>query len=157
MENATRSRMPVAPAILGGASAYTIVAYLAWLAWDHERTRIPGSSDLEGPYEAWQVLGLALSLAGLTGLLTWRRTSWGSLCAVAVVVTLTVAWSIDAAGQAAIGANLWPIGAAFLLVGSAVGLGVVVAVTIGVRLVIRRSTRVFPRDDEWSGDRLCRR
>lgn len=147
METATRNRMPAAPAIFGGASAYTVVAYLAWLAWDQERTRVPGSSDLQGPYEAWQVVGLAISLAGLAGVLTWRRTSWGSLCAVAVVVTLTVAWSIDAASQASIGANLWPIGAAFLLVGSAVGLALVVAVTSGLRQVIRRSTRKSPRDD----------
>ncbi len=147
MGTAMRSRMPVAPAILAGASAYTVAAYLAWLGWDQEKTRIPGSSDLEGPYEAWQVLGLALSLAGLAGLLTWRRTSWGSLCAVAVVVTLTVAWSIDAAGQTSIGANLWPIGAAFLLVGSAVGLGLVVAVTSGLRHVVRRSTRLLAREN----------
>jgi hypothetical protein len=49
------------------AVALTVLAYLAWLGWDQQRNR-----DGTGPYEAWQVVGLALTLALVAAVSSWR-------------------------------------------------------------------------------------
>jgi hypothetical protein len=48
-------------------------------------------------------------------------------------------FSADASTQATLGANLWPVGAVFLLIGALVGLGVVALLVGGVRLAASRS------------------
>ena len=128
------------PTNLLGVSAVTagatLVAYLGWLGWDQRKTRIPGTSDLEGPYEAWQVIGLGVTLVGLAAAVTWIGRGWVSV--VIIPVVLTVAWSVDAATDNAPDANLWPIGAAFLAVGSFIGILVVCGLTQLVRRLARR-------------------
>ena len=113
----------------------TLVAYLGWLAWDQRKTRIPGSSTFEGPYEPWQVIGLGVTLVVLAAAVTWVGRGWVAVAVIPVV--LTVAWSVDAATESAPDANLWPIGAAFLAVGSFIGILVVYALTELVRRVTR--------------------
>ncbi len=144
-----------------GSGAFTVVAYLVWLAWDQERTQIPGTSDWEGPYQPWQVVGLAVSLAGLVSLLTWRHTGWGAISAGTVVTALTFVWSVDAAGQETIGANLWPVGAMFIFVGSAAGLSLVVMLTKVMRHITQGGRRDTSSQDEetahvHAADRSCR-
>jgi hypothetical protein len=103
-------------AVLTGAS------YLGWLGWDQQR-----NPDGTGPYEAWQVVGLALTLATVTAIISWRSTDLTKpLVAVALIAAiLTFAFSIDAATDKTHDANLWPIGAIFVYGGSATGLLIV--------------------------------
>jgi hypothetical protein len=49
-----------------------------------------------------------------------------------------VMFSVDASTQPTIGANLWPVGALFRLIGALVGLGVVALLVGGVRLAAGR-------------------
>jgi hypothetical protein len=100
----------------------TVASYLGWLGWDQRRT-----PEGTGPYEAWQVVGLALTLATVTAIISWRSTDFTQPLTAAGVVTavLTVAWSIDAAGDTIPDANLWPAGAILLFGGTALGLFVV--------------------------------
>jgi len=113
----------------------TLVAFLGWLAWDQQKTRIPGTSNLDGPYDPWQVIGLGVTLVLLAAALTWIGRGW--IAVVVIPVVLTAAWSVDAAGDNSADANLWPIGAAFLGVGSFIGVFVVYALTRLVRRVAR--------------------
>jgi hypothetical protein len=107
---------PLVAAVLTGAS------YLGWLGWDQQR-----NPDGTGPYEAWQVVGLALTLAIVTATISWRSTDLTQpLMAIAVITAvLTFAFSIDAATDKTHDANLWPIGAIFVYGGSATGLLIV--------------------------------
>jgi hypothetical protein len=104
------------------SAALTVTAYLGWLGWDQQRR-----PDGTGPYEAWQVVGLALTLATMTAVISWRSTDFTQPLAAVGVVTavLTAAWSIDAATETTPDANLWPVGAIFLLGGTTVGLLIV--------------------------------
>jgi len=121
--------------VLAATVVITLVAYLGWLAWDQRQTRIPGTSSFEGPYDPWQVIGLAVTLVLLAVVVTWVGRGW--VAVVVIPVVLTVAWSIDAAGDNSTDANLWPIGAAFLAVGSFLGVVVVYALTRLVKRVAR--------------------
>lgn len=108
-----RSKKHVWSARLGtGAvvAVLTVVGYLAWLGWDQHKDRIPGTSNFEGPYQPWQVLGLAVTLAAIAVAVAWRDMA--AVAIVTIPVVLTVAWSIDAADPASgtVGANMWPIG-----------------------------------------------
>jgi hypothetical protein len=107
---------PAVTAVLTGAS------YLGWLGWDQQR-----SPDGTGPYEAWQVVGLALTLAIVTAIISWRSTDLTQpLVAIAVIpAVLTFAFSLDAATEKTPDANLWPAGAILLYGGSASGLFIV--------------------------------
>lgn len=109
----------------------TVLSYLAWLDWDQKKDRIPGTSSFEGPYEAWQVIGLALTLAALAVVASLRRAA--VVAGVVIPVVLTIAWSVDAANAKSFGANLWPIGAAFLAAGSVAGIALVCALSVFVR------------------------
>jgi hypothetical protein len=104
---------PLVTAVLTGAS------YLGWLGWDQQR-----NPDGTGPYEAWQVVGLALTLVIMTAIISWRSTDLTQpLPSIAVTTAvLTFAFSIDAATDNTNDANLWPIGAISLYGGSATGL-----------------------------------
>jgi hypothetical protein len=107
---------PLVTAVLTGAS------YLGWLGWDQQRR-----PDGTGPYEAWQVFGLALTLATVTAIISWRSTDLTKpLVAVALIAAiLTFAFSIDAATEKTPDANLWPAGAILLYGGTTLGLFIV--------------------------------
>lgn len=117
-------------------AAVTVLGYLGWLGWDQKRHRVPGTSTFEGPYETWQVIGLAATLTVLAVVVTWRGQ--GGAAAVTIPPVLTVSWSIDASGDKVIGANMWPVGAVFLALASVTGVLVVWGVTAAIR---RLSTR----------------
>jgi len=74
------------------AVAVTVAAYLAWLGWDQQR-----NPDGSGPYEAWQVAGLALTLAVVAAASSWRSADLSQAMVVAVMMAaaLTVPVSID--------------------------------------------------------------
>jgi predicted ABC-type exoprotein transport system permease subunit len=112
------------------AVVLTVMAWLAWLGWDQQR-----NPDGSGPYEAWQVVGLALTLAVVAAAVSWRSADVAQAMVVVLLmaVALTVPWSIDAATEKTSDANLWPLGAIGLFGGTASGLIVVAALTRAVR------------------------
>ncbi|MEU9982199.1 hypothetical protein [Streptomyces sp. NPDC050856] len=84
-----------------------VAAWAAWLGWDQHRDVRPDGS-LTGPYEAWQVIGLVLTLLAPVYWAASRR-----LVASAVLGTttgLTAAayydWSDDGSGLFVIGVGL---------------------------------------------------
>jgi len=120
-------RMKVAVVAVG----LTVMAWLAWLGWDRQR-----NPDGTGPYEAWQVVGLALTLAVVAAASSWRSADVGQSLVVVLLMAaaLTVPASIDwATTDTTPDANLWPVGAFLLFVGTTLGLWVVAAMTRAVR------------------------
>lgn len=97
----------------------TVGNYALWLAWDQERDIDPVTMTETGPYEPWQVVGAAATLALLAFVAGWRQHP---LLAIIVIPTVfTTCWAIDAATEVTPDANLWPIGAASLGGGTLVG------------------------------------
>ncbi|MFF7972634.1 hypothetical protein [Streptomyces sp. NPDC007905] len=92
-------------------AAAALVLWAAWLGWDQHRDVHPDGSTT-GPYEAWQVIGLVLTLLAPVYWAASRR-----YCAGAVLGTtlgLTVAayadWSDDSSGLFVIGVGLVMLG-----------------------------------------------
>lgn len=94
--------------LLAGA---TTAAWTAWLGWDQQRDVRPDGSTT-GPYEAWQVIGLGLTLLGLV----YWAASRNRIAAAVVGTTggLAVAsfvdWSDDSSGLYVIGVGMIVIG-----------------------------------------------
>jgi uncharacterized membrane protein YccC len=82
------------------------------------------------------VVELALTLAMAVAVAAWLGI--GTYAVLTDSVATTAMFSADASTQATLGANLWHVGAVFLLIGALVGLGVVAL------LVGRRQTRPKP-------------
>ncbi len=101
----------------------TSAMWAAWLGWDQEYDVHPDGSQT-GPYEAWQVIGLVLTLLAPVCWVASRPRF--PVAVLGVPVGLTVAafydWSDD-------GSGLYVIGAGMVMMGS-------LAVTIAVSAVI---------------------
>jgi hypothetical protein len=112
------------------AVALTVAAYLAWLAWDQQR-----NPDGTGPYAAWQVVGLALTLAAVAAAASWGSADIAQSMVVVILMAgaLTVPASIDWATDKTPDANLWMLGAGYLFGGTMLGLWVVAGLTRAVR------------------------
>jgi hypothetical protein len=108
------------------AVVLTVVGYLAWLGWDQQR-----SPDGTGLYEAWQVVGLALTLAAVAAVASWRSRdiAQSMVVAISMAVAVTGAASIDWATDTTPDANLWMVGAILLFGGATLGLWIVAALT----------------------------
>ncbi|MFG2296468.1 hypothetical protein [Streptomyces sp. NPDC048603] len=84
-----------------------VAAWAAWLGWDQHRDVHPDGS-VTGPYEAWQVIGLVLTLLAPV---CWAA-SRGYVTAAVLGTTagLTAAawydWSDDASGLFAVGVGM---------------------------------------------------
>ena len=118
-------------------SAATIVLYLAFLSWN--ATKVPHACT--GPYKSGQVTGLALALAAVVAICAAWRGEWGAAAAASVTVTvLFIADAITVDDPCNV-ASIWPVGAAVLLLGSAVGLGLIAALSTFARLLLRRQAR----------------
>ncbi|MET8749106.1 hypothetical protein ABZW32_03320 [Streptomyces sp. NPDC004667] len=88
-------------------AAAAIAAWAAWLGWDQHRDVHPDGSQT-GPYEAWQVIGLGLTVLALT---YWAASRGHTAAAILGTTTgLTAAayydWSDDASGLFMIGVSL---------------------------------------------------
>ncbi|MGN9791798.1 hypothetical protein ACTMTU_11995 [Streptomyces sp. OZ13] len=108
-------------------AALSVGAWAAWLGWDQQRDVQPDGSTT-GPYEAWQVIGLVLTLLALV----YGAVSRNYIAAVAgIPVGLTAAayydWSDDSSG-------LFMVGVLMVMAGS-------LAVTAGVTALIAFLTR----------------
>lgn len=104
----------------------TLAVWAAWLGWDQHRDVQPDDS-VTGPYEAWQVIGLVLTLLAPVYWAASRRYIAGAV--LGVTVGLTVAayydWSGDSSG-------LFMVGVGMVMVGSLVVTGVASAVIASV-------------------------
>ncbi|MEU3425370.1 hypothetical protein [Streptomyces gardneri] len=102
-------------------AAVALAAWTAWLGWDQHRDVHPDGSTT-GPYEAWQVVGLGLTLLAPVCWAAFRGYAVAGV--VGTTAGLTVAafydWSDDASGLFVIGTILVMIGT--LAVTSAVAL-----------------------------------
>ncbi|MFE1904817.1 hypothetical protein ACFW96_14280 [Streptomyces gardneri] len=92
-------------------AAVAMATWAAWLGWDQHRDVHPDGSTT-GPYEAWQVVGLGLTLLAPV---CWAAFRGYAVAGVAgTTAGLTVAafydWSDDASGLFALGAILVMIG-----------------------------------------------
>ncbi|MET7366233.1 hypothetical protein ABZS61_10455 [Streptomyces sp. NPDC005566] len=105
----------------------TLAVWAAWLGWDQHRDVQPDGSET-GPYEAWQVIGLVLTLLAPVYWAASRRYIAGAV--LGVTAGLTVAafydWSDDSSG-------LFLVGVVMVMVGSLVVTGGASAVIASVR------------------------
>ncbi|GAA5020520.1 hypothetical protein [Streptomyces siamensis] len=96
------------------SAGVTLALWAAWLGWDQHRDVGPDGSTT-GPYEAWQVIGLVLTLLAPV----YWAASRGHVAAAVLGTTigLTVAayvdWSDDSSG-------LFMVGVGMVMVGSLV-------------------------------------
>ncbi|GAA2305854.1 hypothetical protein OKJ48_43400 [Streptomyces kunmingensis] len=110
--------------VMAGISA---AAWAAWLGWDQHRD-VHADGSTTGPYEAWQVLGLVVTLLAPA---VWAA-SRGHRAATVFGTTagLTVAayvdWSDDSSG-------LFAVGVALLMLGSLAATATVTAVITAMR------------------------
>ncbi|HEU5155785.1 MAG TPA: hypothetical protein VFU43_02235 [Streptosporangiaceae bacterium] len=112
----------------------TAVGYFGWLGW-HEEKREGPDGGATGPYTTWQVLGFVVTLVAIAVAATWwSETIW--IAPVMTTAATTAYFSVDAATSAE-NDGLWPIGAALLMMGTALGLGLV---SVVARAVQRRSS-----------------
>lgn len=93
------------------AAVLSLAAWAAWLGWDQHRDVQPDGSTT-GPYEAWQVIGLVLTLLLPLYWAVSRRHAAGAV--LGTTAGLTVAafydWSDDASGLFVVGAGMVMVG-----------------------------------------------
>jgi len=110
-------------------AALTAISYLGWLGWDQEKV-VDATGHASGPYESWQVLGLAVTLGLLAGAAGWIGRPL--VASVIVPVVLTACFAVDAIGDPE-SDGLWVVGAALVAVGSATAIAIVAQVAHVVR------------------------
>ncbi|MEU6323612.1 hypothetical protein [Streptomyces sp. NPDC047009] len=115
--------------VLAGVS---LAAWAAWLGWDQRRDVQPDGTTT-GPYEAWQVIGLVLTLLAPVYWAASRHYIAGAV--LGTTVGLTVAayydWSDDSSG-------LFMVGVGMVMMGSLVVTAIVSAVIASARRDGRR-------------------
>lgn len=123
-------------------AALSALSWVAWLGWDDQYQVDPETGVSSGPYEAWQVIGCALTLLVLfAGALLLRVHALPA--AVALTVAFTAAWTAQAASTDETG--LYMVGAVLLVFGLAVGTALVAAMILVFRYwwVARRRPTTF--------------
>jgi hypothetical protein len=112
----------------------TAGGYFCWLGWHRPKQTQPDGRQT-GPYTAWQVIGFILTLAVITVAITWwYKSAW--IAPLMTTVATTAYFSADAATSSD-NDGLWPIGAALVLIGTALGAGF-------VSLITRSTQKHFP-------------
>ncbi|WP_405059190.1 hypothetical protein OG474_41585 [Kribbella sp. NBC_01505] len=120
---AGKTRTPAGTAVWALAAIVAAAAvYLALLGWHAEKTLDPATGNETGPYEAWQVIVLAVVIAILAAII--GSASRAPLAIVTIPLTLTLTFAVDAA-TASDADGLWAVGALLVLIGSAAGVAVV--------------------------------
>ncbi|MEV2210899.1 hypothetical protein AB0H86_05235 [Streptomyces sp. NPDC050997] len=94
--------------VLAGVS---VAAWAAWLGWDQHRDVQPDGATT-GPYEAWQVIGLVLTLLLPVYLAASRRYFAGAVLGTTVGLTIAAFsdWSDDSSGLFVIGVGMVMMG-----------------------------------------------
>ncbi|MFD8689927.1 hypothetical protein [Streptomyces sp. NPDC059651] len=126
MPNRPLKLVPQLLAILVTA-AISLALWAAWLGWDQHRDVHPDGSET-GPYEAWQVIGLVLTLLAPVYWAASRRYFAGAVLGVTAGLTAAACydWSDDSSG-------LFMVGVVMVMLGSLVVTGAVSAVIASVR------------------------
>ncbi|MFI9251822.1 hypothetical protein [Streptomyces sp. NPDC053069] len=101
----------------------SLAAWAVWLGWDQHRDVRPDGSTT-GPYEAWQVIGLVLTLLVPVCWAAYRGYTVGGVSGTTAGLTLAAFadWSDDSTG-------LFGVGVAMVMIGS-------LATTLAVSAVI---------------------
>lgn len=112
-----------------------LAVWAAWLGWDQHRDVQPDGSET-GPYEAWQVIGLVLTLLAPVYWAASRRYIAGAVLGVPAGLTVAAYydWSDDSSG-------LFMVGVLMIMVGSLVATGVASAVIASVTTRADSTTR----------------
>ncbi|MFE9964937.1 MULTISPECIES: hypothetical protein [unclassified Streptomyces] len=108
-------------------AALALAVWAAWLGWDQHRDVHPDGSTT-GPYEAWQVIGLVLTLLPLVYWAASRRFIAGAVLGITGGLTAAAYydWSDDSSG-------LFMVGVGMVMVGSLVVTAVISAVIASVK------------------------
>ncbi|MFF0290211.1 hypothetical protein [Streptomyces sp. NPDC005262] len=101
--------------------------WAAWLGWDQHRDVQPDGSTT-GPYEAWQVIGLVVTLLAMVYWAASRRYIAGAVLGITAGLTIAAYydWSDDSSG-------LFMVGVGMVMVGSLVVTAVVSVVIASVK------------------------
>jgi hypothetical protein len=110
--------------MLAGAA---VLVYAGFLGWDRRADVDPVTGSTTGPYDTWQIACTTVALGLLACYGGRARHAWAGSAAISL--GFTAAWSVGAATAQNEDANLWPVGAAFLLVGTLVSTAVVALLT----------------------------
>ncbi|MFF4247393.1 hypothetical protein ACFYY2_23415 [Streptomyces sp. NPDC001822] len=88
-----------------------VAAWAAWLGWDQHRDVHPDGSTT-GPYEAWQVIGLVLTLLVAVYWTAARGHVLAAVTGISAGLTASAAydWSDDSSGLFVVGVTLVLIG-----------------------------------------------
>lgn len=94
--------------VLAGVSS---ALWAAWLGWDQQRD-VHADGTTTGPYEAWQVIGLVLTLLVPVYWAASRRYAAGAVVGVTVGLTASAYydWSDDSSGLFAVGVGMVMVG-----------------------------------------------
>jgi len=104
------------PGVVAMSAVAAALVYAGFLGWDRTADVDPVTGRSTGPYDTWQIVCVTVAL----GLLAYHggRARHARAASAAVSVGFTAAWSVGAATAETDDANVWPVGAAFLLVGT---------------------------------------
>ncbi|MGW4562643.1 hypothetical protein ACWEN3_09630 [Streptomyces sp. NPDC004561] len=125
MSRGTRKPVSQLLSILGMAAAAPVM-WAAWLGWDQHRDVRPDGTTT-GPYEAWQVIGLVLTLLAAVCWAASRRYVAGAVVGTSLGLTAAACydWSDDSSG-------LYMVGVGGVMMGSLAVTAVVAAVVSAV-------------------------
>ncbi|MFB6550883.1 hypothetical protein [Streptomyces sp. NPDC056405] len=89
----------------------TSALWAAWLGWDQQRD-VHADGSTTGPYEAWQVIGLVLTLLVPVCWAASRRYVGGAVVGVTVGLTASAYydWSDDSSGLFVVGVGMVMMG-----------------------------------------------
>ena len=118
--------------LIAAAVVLSALAWVGWLAWDHEYQVDAATGISSGPYEAWQVQGCVVMLLAAAVLAGLARPA--AQAALWVTVPFTACWVVDAARTDESG--LYLVGALLIAGGLYLGAWGVAALT---RAVARRT------------------
>ncbi|MCB5169591.1 hypothetical protein LG634_32890 [Streptomyces bambusae] len=102
-------RLPLVPTLLLFVAA--VAAWAGWLGWDQHRDVHPDGS-VSGPYQPWQVIGLAVTLVLPVCWAAYRDHGRAAVAGTTGGLTVAAAfdWSDDASGLFALGAGMVLVG-----------------------------------------------
>ncbi|MEU6574124.1 hypothetical protein [Streptomyces sp. NPDC046805] len=108
-----RRLLKTVPQLVSGLvpAGVALAMWAAWLGWDQQRDVHPDGTTT-GPYEAWQVIGLVLTLLVPVYWAASRRHVAGAVFGTTAGLTVAafVDWSDDTSGLFVIGVGMVAIG-----------------------------------------------
>ncbi|WP_433305080.1 hypothetical protein ACQP2F_17105 [Actinoplanes sp. CA-030573] len=130
-------RSPVWVQIAGGLTVAALSAgsWWAWMGWDHVYRIDPRTDAVSGPYEAWQVVGCAVTLLVVLVAALLLGVRW-FVASPVMTVAFTAAWTSTAA--AADDTGMYGVGAIALLFGLTAGTTVVSIIVLALRRLSAR-------------------